>query len=76
MSRYTPLKDRVPPVFPPPVALVFGVFCREEKRREIGGGGVALEVPEVSQENVLPKTDRATRGWSSYTHTNRGKLCH
>ena len=26
------------------------------------GGGVALEVPEVSQEIIFPKTDRATRG--------------
>ena len=75
MSRYTPLKDRVAPVFPPSVAVVFGVLCREGKRREIGWG-VALEVPEVSQEHFLPKTDRATRGCSSYTHTNRATLCH
>ena len=26
MSRYTPLKGGVAPVFPPPVAIVFGVL--------------------------------------------------
>ena len=30
----------------------------------------------VSQEKFLAKTDRATRGCSSYTHTNRATLCH
>ena len=30
----------------------------------------------VSQGNFLAKTDRATWGCSSYTHTNRATLCH
>ena len=49
---------------------------REKNRRKIGRGRVALEVPEVSRESFLPKTDRATRGCRSYTHTNRATLCH
>ena len=76
MSRYTPRKDRVAPVFPP--------LCRScvrsvlERRTDVRleGGGVALEVPEASQENILPTTDRATRGCRSYTHTNRATLRH
>ena len=51
--RATPPKDHVAPVFPPPVAVVFGVFWRENNRYEIGGGrchtgnarGVAGEFP-------------------------------
>ena len=40
MSRYTPPKDRVAPVFPtPPVAVVFGVFWKDKNRRKIAGGG-------------------------------------
>ena len=38
MSRYTPPKDCVAPVFPPPVAILFGVFWREKNRHKIGGG--------------------------------------
>ena len=75
VTRYTPLKDRVTPDFPPSV----GVFCREEKRREIGlkgKGGVALEVPEASQEKFLPKMDRATQRCSSYARTKHATLCH
>ena len=30
----------------------------------------------VSRGHLLAKTDRATRGCSSYTHTNRATLCH
>ena len=30
----------------------------------------------VSHGNFFAKTDRATRGCSSYTHTNRAALCH
>ena len=39
-------------------------------------GGVALHLPEVSRENFLPKTDRATRGCRGYTHTSRATLSH
>ena len=30
----------------------------------------------VSRGSLLAKTDRATRGCSTYTHTNRATLCH
>ena len=67
MSHYPPpLKERVASLFPPPVAVVFGVFCREEKDLRLGG--LSLE--------CLPRMDRATWGCSSYTHTNRATLCH
>ena len=67
MSRYNRLKDSVTvaPVFPPPVASVFEVFWRDN-RRKIGGGGVALDLPGVSREIFLPKTDRARRWRRSY----------
>ena len=44
VSRYTPLKDCVTPVFPPPVAVVFGVFCRE------WGGGRTGSARSVARE--------------------------
>ena len=71
--RTTPPQKTVSHLFfHPPVAIVFGVFRRENNRRKIGGGGVALELPEVSREIFPPKTDCATRGWRSYTHTKGG----
>ena len=45
----------------PPVAILFGVFWRDNRRR-IGGGCVTLRLAKVSQENFHLKTDRATRG--------------
>ena len=76
MSRY-PLKRPCRTCFPTPLSQFCSVFSggrTTEVRLE--GGGVALEVPEMLRENFLAKTDRATRGCRSYTHTNRATLCH
>ena len=60
----TPPKDRFAPVFSPPRHSCARSVLERRKKIDVRleGGGVALEVPEMSQENVLPKTDRATRG--------------
>ena len=66
MSRYPPPKERVAPVFPPPLSqLCPECHCSGERRTDLRleRGGVALEVRQRCRgENCLPKTDRATQG--------------
>ena len=63
-------KHCVAPVFPPPLSQLCSEWSGKRRTAvRLEGGGVALEVPEVSRENFLPKTDRAAPGGVAATLT-------